>query len=203
MHNSSPDVTIVKYNAGNIMSVIFSLERLGASFEISDDPERLKRANRIIFPGVGEAGSAMKSLVDSGLDKLIPTLKQPFLGTCVGMQLLCAHSEESDTTCLGVFDVKIKKFPKRAGFKVPHTGWNTISIEHNSASPLLKNIKENEYMYFNHGYYAEKSDATISETDHILTFSAILQKDNFYACQFHAEISGKAGSTLFKNFLEL
>jgi imidazole glycerol-phosphate synthase subunit HisH len=206
MQSQIPDVSILKYNAGNIMSVIFSLQRLGASFEITDDIERLKLAKRIIFPGVGEAGSAMQSLRDSGLDSLIPTLKQPFLGTCVGMQLLCTHSEESDTACLGVFDVLVKKFPKKEGFKVPHTGWNTISYknkEFDIQHPLLKNIKQNEYMYYNHGYYAEFSDSNIAITDHILPFSAILQKDNFYACQFHAEISGKAGSTLFKNFLEL
>jgi imidazole glycerol-phosphate synthase subunit HisH len=203
MQTQIPDVSIIKYNAGNIMSVIFSLQRLGASFEITDDVERLKSAKRIIFPGVGEAGSAMKSLKESGLDTLIPTLKQPFLGTCVGMQLLCAHSEESDTACLGVFDVLVKKFPKKGDFKVPHTGWNTISFNENEKSPLLKNLRQDEYMYFNHGYYAEYSDFTIATTDHILPFSAVLNKDNFYACQFHAEISGKAGSTLFKNFLEL
>ncbi len=201
MSHSSPDVSIVKYNAGNIMSVIFSLERLGATYELTDDPERLRNANRIIFPGVGEAGSAMKSLKETGLDKLIPTLKQPFLGTCVGMQLLCQHSEESDTECLGIFDVRVLKFPSKLGFKVPHTGWNTIKIQHENA--LLKNIKNQEYLYYNHGYFAEKSEQSIALTDHILPFSAILQKDNFYACQFHAEISGKAGSTIFKNFLEL
>jgi imidazole glycerol-phosphate synthase subunit HisH len=203
MQSEIPDVSIVKYNAGNIMSVIFSLQRLGATFEITDNIERLKQAKRIIFPGVGEAGSAMKSLKDSGLDTLIPNLKQPFLGTCVGMQLLCSHSEESDTECLGVFDVLVKKFPKTTGFKVPHTGWNTISFEKNEKSLIFENIKQNEYMYFNHGYYAEFSEHNIAITDHILPFSAILQKDNFYACQFHAEISGKAGSTLFQNFLKL
>ena len=204
MSLNDPDVSIVKYNAGNIMSVIFSLERLGASYELTDDPVKLQAAKRIIFPGVGEAGSAMESLKLSGLDILIPTLKQPFLGTCVGMQLLCAHSEESDTSSLGVFDVKVKKFPKMASFKVPHTGWNTIQIhEQSQDNPLLKNIRQQEYLYFNHGFYAETSHYSIATTDHILPFSAILQKDNFYACQFHAEISGKAGSTLFKNFLEL
>ncbi len=201
MSLSIPDVSIIKYNAGNIMSVIFSLQRLGATYELTDDPEKLKNAKRIIFPGVGEAGSAMKSLRETNLDSLIPTLKQPFLGTCVGMQLLCKHSEESNTDCLGVFDVKVLKFPKKSGFKVPHTGWNNIDIQQDN--PLIKNIKNQEYLYYNHGYFAEKSVHSIALTDHILPFSAILQKDNFYACQFHAEISGDAGSTIFKNFLEL
>jgi imidazole glycerol-phosphate synthase subunit HisH len=195
-----PDVTILKYNAGNIMSVIFSLERLGASYELTDDVEKLKNANKIIFPGVGEAGSAMKSLKESGLDELIPTLKMPFLGTCVGMQLLCTHSEESDTECLGIFDVNVRRFARKKDFKVPHTGWNTLSSV--SEKCILK-PSQGAYVYYNHAYFAELCPDTVAESEHILPFSAILQKDNFIACQFHSEISGATGSLLFKNFLAL
>jgi imidazole glycerol-phosphate synthase subunit HisH len=196
----NPDVSIIKYNAGNIQSVIFSLERLGATYELTDDPEKLKSAKRIIFPGVGEAGSAMRSLKESGLDLIIPTLTQPFLGTCVGMQLLCNHSEESDTTCLGVFNVEIKKFPRTPGFKVPHTGWNSLEKLND---PLFNDLKESDYVYYNHGYYAPLCQHTIAETNHIFNFSAALRKDNFWACQFHSELSSKVGSQLFKNFLTL
>lgn len=195
-----PDVTILKYNAGNIMSVIFALKRLGASYELTDDHQKIENARKIIFPGVGEAGAAMKSLQLNGLDKLIPTLKQPFLGTCVGMQLLCNNSEESDTICLGIFDVKVKRFPKIQGMKVPQTGWNTIN-ELNSA--IFNDIPSDSYVYYNHGYYAELAENTVAVTDYILSYSAALQKDNFYACQFHSEISGSVGSTIFKNFLAL
>lgn len=197
---NQPDVTILKYNAGNIMSVIFALKRLGASYELTDDHQKIENAKKIIFPGVGEAGAAMKSLKSSGLDKLIPSLKQPFLGTCVGMQLLCNHSEESNTECLGIFDVNIKRFPKTQGLKVPQTGWNTVS-KLNSA--LFNNVQADSYVYYNHGYYAELSFNTVAVTDYILPYSAALQKDNFYACQFHSEISGPVGSTIFKNFLAL
>lgn len=182
------------------MSVIIALERIGASYELTDDPEKIQNANKIIFPGVGEAGSAMKSLIETGLDKLIPTLKQPFLGTCVGMQLLCETSEESDTRCLGVFDIPILKFPKTQGFKIPQTGWNNI---YDLQTPICASVIENSYVYYNHGYYAPLSKYTVAKTDYVLEYSAILQKDNFFACQFHSEISGEVGQQIFKNFLAL
>jgi glutamine amidotransferase len=195
-----PEISIIKYNAGNIMSVIIALERIGASYELTDDPEKIQNANKIIFPGVGEAGSAMKSLIETGLDKLIPTLKQPFLGTCVGMQLLCETSEESDTRCLGVFDIPILKFPKTQGYKIPQTGWNNI---YDLQTPICASVNENSYVYYNHGYYAPLSKYTVAKTDYVLEYSAILQKDNFFACQFHSEISGEVGQQIFKNFLAL
>ncbi|OYU67223.1 MAG: imidazole glycerol phosphate synthase subunit HisH [Cytophagaceae bacterium BCCC1] len=195
-----PEISIIKYNAGNIMSVIIALERIGASYELTDDPEKIQNANKIIFPGVGEAGSAMKSLIETGLDKLIPTLKQPFLGTCVGMQLLCETSEESDTQCLGVFDIPILKFPKTQGFKIPQTGWNNI---YDLQTSICKSVNENSYVYYNHGYYAPLSKYTVAKTEYVLEYSAILQKDNFFACQFHSEISGEVGQQIFKNFLAL
>lgn len=195
-----PEVSIIKYNAGNIMSVIIALERIGASYELTDDPEKIINANKIIFPGVGEAGSAMKSLKDKGLDKIIPDLKQPFLGTCVGMQLLCESSEESDTKCLGVFDIPILKFPQKIGFKIPQTGWNNI---YDIQTPLCESVAEGSYVYYNHSFYAPLSKYTVARTEHVLEYSAILQKDNFYACQFHSEISGMVGQQIFKNFLTL
>jgi glutamine amidotransferase len=195
-----PEISIIKYNAGNIMSVIIALERIGATYELTDNPERIQNANKIIFPGVGEAGSAMRSLKETGLDELIPMLKQPFLGTCVGMQLLCESSEESDTKCLGVFDIPILKFPKTDGFKIPQTGWNNI---HDLQTPICKSVIENSYVYYNHGYYAPLSKYTVAKTDYVLEYSAILQKDNFFACQFHSEISGEVGQQIFKNFLAL
>jgi imidazole glycerol-phosphate synthase subunit HisH len=195
-----PEISIIKYNAGNIMSVIIALERIGATYELTDDPERIQNANKIIFPGVGEAGSAMRSLRETGLDELIPTLKQPFLGTCVGMQLLCDSSEESDTKCLGVFDIPILKFPKTPGFKIPQTGWNNI---YGLQTAICESVKENSYVYYNHGYYAPLSKYTVAKTDYVLEYSAILQKDNFFACQFHSEISGEVGQQIFKNFLAL
>ena len=195
-----PDISIIKYNAGNIMSVIIALERIGATYELTDDPEKIQNANKIIFPGVGEAGSAMKSLKETGLDKLIPSLKQPFLGTCVGMQLLCEYSEESETECLGVFNIPILRFSKKQDFKIPQTGWNDIYDIH---SPICKNVKEHSFVYYNHSYYAPLSEFTVAKTEYVLEYSAILKKDNFYACQFHSEISGEVGQQIFKNFLEL
>lgn len=193
-------VAIIKYNAGNIRSVMIALERLGVNSILTDDPEELQKADKIIFPGVGEAATAMNSILKSGLDKVIPTLKQPFLGTCVGMQLLCKHSEERDTTCLGIFDVNIKKFEAQNGEKIPQTGWNSI---YDYETALCKNLKNEAFVYYNHGYYAPLSPYTVAKTDYIQPYSAILQKDNFYACQFHSEISGSVGEQIFKNFLEL
>ncbi|MES2795048.1 MAG: imidazole glycerol phosphate synthase subunit HisH [Bacteroidota bacterium] len=194
------EVTIIKYNAGNVQSVMYALDRIGVGYCLSDNPEEILSANRIIFPGVGEASTAMKSLRESNLDLLIPTLKQPFLGTCVGMQLLCNHSEENDTDCLGIFDIDIKKFTKEEGFKIPQTGWNDI---YDLQSPLLQGIKENAYVYYNHSYYAPLCEHTIGKTNYILEYSAVLQKNNFYACQFHSEISGDIGQKIFENFMEI
>jgi imidazole glycerol-phosphate synthase subunit HisH len=203
-------VVIIKYNAGNVQSVMYALERIGASYELSDDPEVIRSAERIIFPGVGEASTAMRSLRENGLDKIIPTLKQPFLGTCVGMQLLCKSSEENNTECLGVFDVPILKFPRVKGFKVPQTGWNEITAPSApdggtliTLNPLLKGLRESEYVYYNHGYYAPLCEFTVAKTDYILEYSAMLQRENFFAAQFHSEISGDVGEKIFKNFLEI
>lgn len=195
-----PEIAIIKYNAGNIRSVMIALERLGVQGYLTDDPEEITRAKRVIFPGVGEAGTAMQSLRVKGLDKLIPTLTQPFLGTCIGMQLLCRHSEESDTTCLGIFDVQIKRFIPLAGEKIPQTGWNRIS---GYRTPLCEGLQEGAFVYYNHGYYAPLSQYTVAETTHMHPYSAILQKDNFFACQFHSEISGAVGEQIFKNFLKM
>jgi glutamine amidotransferase len=214
-NHSTLKVIIIKYNAGNVQSVMYALERIGASYELSDDPEVIRSAERIIFPGVGEASTAMKSLRENGLDKIIPTLKQPFLGTCVGMQLLCKSSEENNTECLGVFDVPILKFPRIKGFKVPQTGWNEITPPPPPApkgeketnlvwhTPLCKGLRESEYVYYNHGYYAPLCEFTVAKTDYILEYSAMLQRDNFFAAQFHSEISGDVGERIFRNFLEI
>ncbi|WP_341225971.1 imidazole glycerol phosphate synthase subunit HisH [uncultured Arcticibacterium sp.] len=193
------EVSIIKYNAGNVMSVMYALDRIGVSYKLTDNPEELSSAEKIIFPGVGEASTAMRSLKENGLDKLIPTLKQPFLATCIGMQLLCNHSEEGDANCLGVFDVDIIKFPKKEHHKIPQTGWNNI---YDYKSDLLKGIDENQYVYYNHSFYAPICKHTVAKTDYIVPYSAILQKDNFYACQFHSEISGDVGEQIFRNFLK-
>jgi imidazole glycerol-phosphate synthase subunit HisH len=209
-------VVIIKYNAGNVQSVMYALERIGASYELSDNQDVIQSAERIIFPGVGEASTAMRSLRENGLDKLIPTLKQPFLGTCVGMQLLCKSSEENNTDCIGVFDVPILRFPKQKGFKVPQTGWNEISplaprggtllLSQQVAgwtTPLCEGLGQSEYVYYNHSFYAPLCEYTVAKTDYILEYSAMLQKDNFYALQFHSEISGNVGQRIFENFLKL
>lgn len=193
-------VVIIKYNAGNVMSVIYAFERIGVQCELSDNPETLLSADRIVFPGVGEASTAMKSLTEKGLDKIIPNLKQPFLGTCVGMQLLCNYSEEGNTKCLGIFDVDVLKFPKNNDFKIPQTGWNNI---YEITSNLTKGIEENSYVYYNHGFYTPICSQTVGKTNHILEYSAMLQKDNFFACQFHSEISGDVGERVFKNFMKI
>jgi glutamine amidotransferase len=194
------EVTIIKYNAGNVQSVMYALERIGVSYKLTDSHDEILKAERIIFPGVGEASTAMKSLRENNLDKLIPKLKQPFLGTCVGMQLLCKYSEENNTECLGVFENSILKFPKTEGYKIPQTGWNDI---YNLQSPLLQGVAENSYVYYNHGYYAPLCEHTIGNTNYILEYSAVMKKDNFFACQFHSEISGDIGQKIFENFMKL
>jgi imidazole glycerol-phosphate synthase subunit HisH len=191
-------LAIVKYNAGNIMSVSYALNRLGIEPIVTDDPEILMTADKVIFPGVGEASTAMNYLRQRGLDEVLKNLKQPFLGICLGMQLMGSHSEEGDTECLGIFDAKVKKFPAKN--KVPHMGWNQIF---DFKSPLLNGIDEKSYVYFVHSYYVEMCKETAVSCDYILPFSAGLQKDNFYAFQFHPEKSGETGAKILKNFIEL
>ncbi|MEN7550237.1 imidazole glycerol phosphate synthase subunit HisH [Rapidithrix thailandica] len=192
-------LAIIKYNAGNTQSVIYAFNRLGIEPVVTDDPEIIRSADKVIFPGVGEASSAMKSIRSKQLDGVIKELKQPVLGICVGLQLMCKHSEENNTQGLGIFDTKVKRFPA-AGQKVPQIGWNRIS---NLKSPLFQGIKENDYVYFVHSYCADLCEHTIAQTDYAVNFSGALHKDNFYACQFHAEKSGTVGAQILKNFIEL
>jgi len=193
---------IIKYNAGNIRSVQFALERLGASGTVTDDPEEIRSADKVIFPGVGEASTAMQYLRQKGLDKVIVGLQQPVLGICLGLQLLCRRSEENDTTCLGVFDVEVKRFqsPVPNLLKIPQIGWNNIAGLH---STLFEQVPENSYMYFVHSYYAALSPDTVAITNYVINYSAALQKDNFYAVQFHPEKSAGAGARLLESFLKL
>ncbi|GAA5088137.1 imidazole glycerol phosphate synthase subunit HisH [Chryseobacterium ginsengisoli] len=191
-------IAIIKYNGGNVNSVQNALNRLGAESIITDNFDLIQKADKVIFPGVGEASSTMRILKEKGLDQLIPTLKQPVLGICLGMQLMCKNNEEGNTVGMGIFDINVKKFPAKN--IVPHIGWNTIS---DFKSDLFSEIKENNDVYFVHSFYCELSESTTSICDYILPFSASLQKDNFVAMQFHPEKSGKIGSQLLQNFLKL
>jgi imidazole glycerol-phosphate synthase subunit HisH len=191
-------VVIIKYNAGNVMSVTHALQRLGIEPVITDNEIEIRSADKVIFPGVGEASTAMKYLKQKDLHKLVPQLKQPVLGVCLGLQLMCKHSEENNTSCMGIFDVEVKRFPPKN--KVPHMGWNTLS---SVKGELFKEISEQTYLYYVHSYYAEVCDYTIATTDYILPYSAALHKDNFYALQAHPEKSGKDGAKILQNFLEL
>ena len=191
-------IAIVKYNAGNISSVKNAVERLGYSRMVTDDKIFLQQAEKVIFPGVGEASSAMKYLKEKGLDEVIKNLKQPVLGICLGQQLLCQLSEEGDTECLGIFEATVRKFDPK--LKVPHMGWNTIS---GLNSELYKDISNEEDFYFVHSYYAEICRETTAVCDYIVPFSASMQKANFYATQFHPEKSSTAGEQLLLNFLKL
>jgi imidazole glycerol-phosphate synthase subunit HisH len=193
-------LAIIKYNAGNIQSVLNALERLGVNAEVTDDAEKIKSADKVIFPGVGEASSAMRSLKENDLDKIIKELKQPVLGICVGMQLLCEHSEENDTDCLNIVPVKVKKFSSSLKLKVPQVGWNNIF---ELQSPLFKNIPDKSYIYNVHSYYAEHSQYTIAKCDYGLEYAAAIKKDNFYGVQFHTEKSAEVGDKIIKNFLEI
>ncbi|WP_345371712.1 imidazole glycerol phosphate synthase subunit HisH [Algivirga pacifica] len=193
-------VAIVKYNAGNVQSVIYALNRLGVNPIVTDDPELLQQADKVIFPGVGEASTAMAYLKERGLDQVIVNLKQPVLGICLGLQLMCKHSEEGDVDCLGIFDVDVKRFPANAGVKVPQMGWNKL---HHMKGLLFEGLPAESYVYFVHSYYAALSPETAAQSTHAVDFSASLQKDNFYAMQFHPEKSSEAGSVILKNFLEL
>lgn len=192
-------IVIIKYNAGNVQSVLFALERIGVTAQLSDDAATITNADKVIFPGVGEAGSAMKYLKEKKLDKVIKELKQPVLGICLGMQLLCQHSEESNTECMGIFNEKVNRFPADKNLKVPHVGWNTI---YDLKSPLYQNCQE-AFVYYVHSYYVEIGEHTIAKTNYILPFSASIHKDNFYACQFHPEKSGSIGESILKNFIAL
>ncbi|MFN8237405.1 MAG: imidazole glycerol phosphate synthase subunit HisH [Chitinophagales bacterium] len=193
-------VVIIKYNAGNTKSVEHALHRIGIQPVISDDAEIIRSADKVIFPGVGHAESTMKHLRALQLDILIKQLKQPVLGICLGQQLMCAHSEEGDVDCLDIFPVKVKKFQSEPLFKIPHMGWNTIQ---ELKSPLFSGLDEKSYVYFVHSYYCEKSDLSIATCDYILPFAAALQKDNFYAVQFHPEKSAEAGGKILKNFISI
>ena len=195
------DVAIVKYNAGNIYSVVNAMKRLGIEPVLTDDAEMLQKADRVLFPGQGQAREAMEYLKAHQLDQVIKNLKQPVLGICVGQQLLCRHSEEGDADCLGIFDAEVKRFQStNPEEKVPHMGWNTLS---HLRSPLFQGIKEEEFVYFVHSFYVPVNEFTAATTDYITPFSAALHKDNFYATQFHPEKSGKVGECILRNFLNL
>jgi imidazole glycerol-phosphate synthase subunit HisH len=191
-------VAIIKYNAGNIQSVKYALNRLGIEPVVSDDEEELRKADKIIFPGVGEASTAMNYLRSKNLDKLIPQLKQPTLGICLGLQLMCKYSEENSTPCLDIFPIMVKKFPSSE--KVPQMGWNSIE---NFKGKLFKGLKEGSYVYFVHSFYADLSEYTAATTEYVLPYSSAIEKDNFYAVQFHTEKSSKEGDVILKNFIEL
>ena len=191
-------IVIINYGAGNIQSIIFAIERLGLQAVLSNNPEEIKAADKVIFPGVGEASSAMKMLVESGLDTLIPTLKQPILGICLGMQLMCKSSEEGNTKGLGIFDVDVVKFSNKV--KVPQMGWNQI---YNLKSNLFDGINEKEYMYLVHSFYAPLCNEAIATTNYELEYASALQKNNFYGTQFHPEKSGAIGEQILANFLKL
>ncbi|NRT10695.1 imidazole glycerol phosphate synthase subunit HisH [Flavobacterium sp. 14A] len=191
-------LVIINYGAGNIQSIMFAIERLGYKAVLSNDPAEIKSADKVIFPGVGEASSAMKMLLASGLDKLIPTLTQPVLGICLGMQLMCNKTEEGNTKGLGIFDVDVLKFSSKV--KVPQMGWNTI---YNLKSDLFKDISEDEYMYLVHSFYAPNCAESIATTNYELEYASALQKNNFYGTQFHPEKSGDVGEKILGNFLQL
>ncbi len=192
-------VAVVKYNAGNIQSLGFGLNRLGVEPVITDDINELKSADKVIFPGQGEASTAMKYLKERRLDDVLRSLHQPFLGVCLGMQLMCEHTEENNTDCLSILPLQVRRFDHQ--LKVPHMGWNTIDWK--VENPLLKGVNSGDFLYFVHSYYVEKSDVTIASTDYGATFSTAIQKDNFFAIQPHPEKSADTGLLILKNFLEL
>jgi imidazole glycerol-phosphate synthase subunit HisH len=204
------NVAIVKYNAGNIQSVLFACERVGLEANVTDNFEELQRADKVIFPGVGAAGTAMNNLREKGLDKVIKALKQPVLGICVGMQLLCDYSEETDTQCLGIIPAKVKLFSSRPtggsnassepGFKIPQMGWNNI---YDLKTDLMKGITENSFVYYVHSYFAEMNPYCVATSEYGIAYAAAVRKDNFYGVQFHTEKSAQVGEQILRNFLEL
>ncbi|MBD8390074.1 imidazole glycerol phosphate synthase subunit HisH [Dysgonomonas sp. BGC7] len=195
------NIVIIKYNAGNIFSVEHALKRLGVNAIVTADKELIRKADKVIFPGVGEASSTMQYLQQTDMDKFIPDLKQPVLGICLGMQLMCSHSEEGNVDCLNIFDADVKRFtPQKHEDKVPHMGWNNI---YNVNSSLFDSSLENQFVYFVHSYYVALSDHTTATTDYIQPFSAAMHKDNFYATQFHPEKSGGVGEQILRNFIEI
>jgi len=189
----------VKYNAGNIQSVSYALERMGIDFEVTPDPEKIMGADKVIFPGVGEASTTMNYLRASNLDKLITDLKQPVLGICLGMQLLCKHSDENNTKCLGIFDEVVKRFEPAPEFKVPHMGWNSLS----GVRDWIDGDLNEKYVYFVHSYYVPVNSNTVAQTNYVVPFSAAMRKNNFHAVQFHPEKSAEAGEQILKAFLKL
>ena len=202
------NVAIVKYNAGNIYSVVNALRRMGIEPLLTDDAEQLQKADRVLFPGQGEARGAMEYLKARRLDEVIRDLKQPVFGICVGQQLLCKHSEEGDVDCIGIFDAEVKRFqPEKHEDKVPCMGWNSLNVrckmDDGRCDELMEGLGENPYVYFVHSFYVPVCEDTIAVADYILPYSASMHKDNFYTCQFHPEKSGKVGERILKNFLEL
>lgn len=197
-------VAVVKYNAGNIFSVIHALQRMGVEPLLTDNAEELRSADRVIFPGQGEASNAMHYLRERGLDRIIPSLTNPVLGICIGQQLMCRHSEEGDVDCLGIFDAEVKRFvPLRHEDKIPHMGWNTLHpVQGESGSSLFEGL-DGKFVYFVHSYYVPVCQHTAAVTEYIHPFSAAMQKDNFFATQFHPEKSGRVGQQILRNFLEL
>ncbi len=194
------NIVIIKYNAGNIQSVLYALERIGTEAIVTDDIEQIQSADKVIFPGVGEASTAMRYLRERKLDEVITSLTQPVLGVCLGMQLMCAHSEENNTECLGIFEETVKRFtPLITNIKVPQIGWNDI---YNLQFPLFENIEENSYCYFVHSYYAALGEHTIATANYVQPYSAALQKNNFYGVQFHPEKSADVGERILRNFIE-
>ncbi len=192
-------LAIIKYNAGNIQSVSFALERLGIDFSITDNPEDIKKADKVLFPGVGEASTTMNYLRSRKLDQLITSLKQPVLGICLGMQLMCRYSEENDTTCLGIFDETVKHFIPQSDMKVPHMGWNNLSLTNGWLDPAV----ESQFAYFVHSYYVPVNENTSAITEYINPFSAAMHQNNFYAVQFHPEKSAVTGELVLKSFLKV
>ena len=202
------NVAIVKYNAGNIYSVVNALRRMGIEPTLTDDAELLKKADRVLFPGQGHAAEAMEYLKARRLDEVIRDLKQPVFGICVGQQLLCKHSEEGDVDCIGIFNAEVKRFrPERHEDKVPCMGWNKLDLRIENldlrVNPIMEGLGDNPYVYFVHSYYVPVCEETIAVADYILPYSASMHKDNFYTCQFHPEKSGKVGEKILENFLQL
>ena len=193
-------LVIVKYNAGNIQSVLYALERIGREAVVTDDAALITAADKVIFPGVGEASTAMEYLRERGLDELIRGLRQPVLGICLGMQLMCSYSEENDTNCLGIFEERVRKFSGAGGLKVPQIGWNNI---YDLRTPLFEGVGENSYCYFVHGYYASLGAQTIGKTEYGQAYSSALHRDNFYGVQFHPEKSAQVGERILTNFIAM